>query len=168
MRKPLLRSASRTIAITAVAAAILLSAFAVASASPARGAASESPKSIVTSFYRAISGWNYGNAYSYIDPTGRPADFYKWAVGYDTTKKVTINTLTDPGYRIAKSTGTYACVAVRFVSTYLNNQTRTYGGWYMTRYTSSLHWRIYLPGSNIAQNAKAITPSKATCAAYAK
>ena len=163
------RTAARLICSTVIVAALLVSALSVASASPAHGAASSSPKSIVTSFYRAISNWNFGNAYTYLDAKGRSTNFYSWAKGYTTTKKVTITTLNDPGYRITTATGTYTCVGVRFTSTYYTTpQTSTYGGWYMTRYTSNLQWRIYLPGSNVALNAQAITPSKATCTARIK
>src|SRR5690349_2165837 len=84
----------------AFAVALLVSSMSVATAAPARGPASATPKSIVTAYYRAISNWNFGNAYTYLYPVGRPTNFYTWATGFTTTKKVTINTLNDPGYRI--------------------------------------------------------------------
>lgn len=162
--------AAKRLAITiAFAVALMVSSTSLVSAAPAGGAASSTPKSIVTSFYRAISNWNFGNAYMYIYPKGRPTNFYTWAHGFTTTKKVTITTLKDPGYRITTANGRYTCVGVRFTSTYYTtSQTSTYGGWYMTRFSSNVHWRIYLPGSSIVLNGKPITPNKATCTAHIK
>lgn len=157
------------LAVTVVfALALLFSSVGATWASPVRGAASATPKAAITSFYNAINNWNFGTAYSYIDPKGRPS-FYPWAHGYTTTKKVTITALNDPGYRITVSGSVYTCVGIRFTSTYYTtSRTSTYGGWYMTRYSGKVNWRIYLPGTNIALNAKAITPTPASCSAHIK
>jgi hypothetical protein len=57
---------------------------------------------------------------------------------------------------------------VRFTSTYLNGTSKVFGGWYMTRFSSNLHWRIYIRGSKILLNGAVVNLNKAACTAKIK
>lgn len=138
----------------------------------ALGPATASPKAVIIKFYGAIDEWNFGNAYNLIDPYGRPGPFRYWVEngtdtlgGYLTTASVTIRTLNDSTHRVRLRSGRYACIGAAFVAHHTNGQSTKYGGWYMTRYTRSRHWRILYPGSHLAVDGRAVTPSKTRCAA---
>jgi len=131
--KALVRRARLSRGLTGGALVLTLAVFttAAAMASPPAGASS-SPKSIISSFYRAVSAWNFGNAYSYIDPKGRPGPFHTWALNHTDTSRVVVNSMHDPGYRIYRAGSSYTCVGVRFTSYQTNGSVTPYGGWYMT------------------------------------
>ncbi len=161
------RRLNRLLLTVVLGMALLISSAIIASAAtPSSSPAASSPKSIVVSLYRAISAWNFGNAYSYIDPQGRPGPFHSWALNHTNTSHVTINAIHDPGYKISRSGKTYTCVGLRFTSYQTNGTATPYGGWYMTVAATAQHWRVFLPGSLIVSNGKEDSPSKSVCAKH--
>ena len=111
--------------------------------------------------------WDFGEAYDLLDPLGRPAPFRNWVEqGYLTTSGVFVETVDDSGPRITLKSGRYTCVGTYIVAHHANGQISRYGGWYMTRSTARLGWRVLLPGSQMQLNGDSVVLGYQGCARH--
>ena len=78
-------------------------------------------------------------------------------------RRITIEQLDDPGYRLQPLTATYTCLAVRY-TVYRRRGATTFGGWYLMERTLGPAWRILFALSHITKDGSAIDLTRAQCA----
>lgn len=82
-----------------------------------------------------------------------------------TIRRITIEQLNDPGYRLHPQTAPYTCLAVRY-TVYRSAGATIFGGWYLMERTRGPAWSIVVARSHVTRDGSAIAPTKAQCAGH--
>lgn len=80
-------------------------------------------------------------------------------------RRVTIQRLNDPGYRLRPQNATYTCLAIRY-SVDRDSGTQSFGGWYLMERTLGPAWHILFPLSHITRGGSATHLTRAQCASH--
>jgi photosystem II stability/assembly factor-like uncharacterized protein len=81
-------------------------------------------------------------------------------------RKVLVENLDDPGYRLAVRNAVYTCVGIRYLQQPRSGAASSFGGWYLMEKIGPVFWRILLTQSDIQTNGAAFTPSSTVCASH--
>ena len=81
-------------------------------------------------------------------------------------RKVSVEKLDDPRYRLAVRNAVYTCVGIRYLQQPRSGAANSFGGWYLLEKIGPFFWRILLPQSDIQTDGAASTPSSAVCASH--
>ena len=82
-----------------------------------------------------------------------------------TIRKVVVEQLNDPGYRLHPQNAAYTCLALRY-TVYRGSDAATYGGWYLMEQTLGPAWHILYALSHITKGGSATHLNKTQCASH--
>ncbi len=80
-------------------------------------------------------------------------------------RRVVVEQLTDPAYRLHPQNATYTCLALRY-TVYGDVGTASFGGWYLLERTIGPTWHILPALSHVAKGGSAIRLTGAQCASH--
>lgn len=80
-------------------------------------------------------------------------------------RRIAIDRLDDPGYRLRPQAAAYTCLAIRY-RTYRRDGMTLTGGWYLMERTLGPAWSILFTRSHVTTNGRAIHLTKAQCAGH--
>jgi hypothetical protein len=80
-------------------------------------------------------------------------------------RRIVIDQLTDPGYRLRPQNAMYTCLGLRY-TLYRHSGAATFGGWYLLERTLGPTWQILFSLSHITNGGSAVYLTKAQCASH--
>jgi photosystem II stability/assembly factor-like uncharacterized protein len=82
-----------------------------------------------------------------------------------TIRRVAIEQLIDPGYRLHPQTAAYTCLGIRY-TVYRQDSAESFGGWYLMERTIGSAWHILLSLSDVTRGRRATRQSEPQCATH--
>jgi len=123
----------------------------------------DTPGGMVRFYFHALGSGQCDLAFKFAGQSSRSLGAFRRDCR--TIRRITIEQLNDPSYRLHPQTATYTCLAVRY-TVYRRSGTATFGGWYLMERTIGSAWRFLVAGSHIARDGSAIHLTKAQCASH--
>lgn len=122
------------------------------------------PSDAVITYYPFISGKRYDLAREYLG--GKRPSRQELARQYRNTRRIQLQLLGVPLYRIVRHRVAYTCVSTEFVALLRNGSVTQYGGWYMVASGGPTDHKLVLQGSRIRTAGIPEIPDRVVCSAH--
>ena len=123
----------------------------------------DTPTGTVRFYFHALGSGRCDLAFKFAGQNSRSLSAFRRSCR--AVRRIVIERLNDPGYRLHPQTATYTCLAVRY-AVYRRGGTAMFGGWYLMERTLGPAWRILFSLSHITKGGSATHLTRAQCASH--
>jgi len=123
----------------------------------------DTPTGTVRFYFHALGSGQCDLAFKFAGQNSRSLSAFRRSCR--TIRRIVIERLNDPGYRLHPQTATYTCLAVRY-AVYRRGGTATFGGWYLMERTLGPAWHILVALSHITKGGSATHLTRTQCASH--